>query len=67
MGGTAGVRGVGAVSECDLPAAAALPDGRVGLFIGGAYRMVPPDMAREFAQRVIAAADEIEQRTGAAR
>lgn len=55
------------------PAASRLPevgpthDGRVGIYVGGAYRLLPPDEARAFAQRVLATADEVEQRIGAAR
>lgn len=36
-------------------------EGRVGVFMGGAYRLLSPDLARDLAQRIIEAADDIER------
>lgn len=47
-----------------MPQVTALYDGRIGLFIGGAYRYLTPAEAREYATQIIAVADEIESSTG---
>lgn len=44
------------------PQTCVLPDGRVGIFIGGAYRYLTPEQAEAFAREVLERIAEAKER-----
>lgn len=53
------------MKEPSSPEACVLPDGRVGVFVGGRYAFLSAEEARAFAERLDVVVGEAETRHGA--
>lgn len=53
------------MKESSLPEACMLPDGRVGVFVGGRYAYLPVAEARAFVEKLVRIVTEAEALMGA--